>query len=87
MSRLVTYETQSFLVVIGSFLYCEAIYIHCIGVLSVHIHVRVCGCCMVLLFWEVYPFVSGFDFLNLVPLIINSGGLGVPSYNIGGYLL
>ena len=40
---------------------------------------------MVLLFWEIYPFVSGFDFLDSVPLIIDLGGLGVPSGDVSGY--
>ena len=31
--------------------------------------------------------VSGFDFLDLVPLIIDPGGLGVPSGDVSGYLL
>ena len=41
---------------------------------------------MVLLFWEVYFLVSGFDFLDSVPLIIDPGGLSVPSGDVGGYL-
>ena len=41
---------------------------------------------MVLLFWEVYSLVSGFNSLDLVPLVINPGGLSVPSGDVGGYL-
>ena len=71
---------------LGLFLHCEAIYVHCIWVLSVHVCVHVSGCCMVLSFQEVYSFVSGFDLLDLVPLVINPGGLGVPSGDVSGYL-
>ena len=41
---------------------------------------------MILSFWEVYFFVSGFNFLDSVPLIVNPGGLSVPSSDVGGYL-
>ena len=71
---------------IGLFLYREAIYIHRIWVLSVHVCVCVSWCHVVLSFWEIYPLVSGFDFLDSVPLIIDPGGLGVPSGDVGGYL-
>ena len=41
---------------------------------------------MVLLFQEVYSLVSGFNFLDSVPLIVDPGGLSVPSDDVSGYI-